>query len=194
MYSSYYSSDSIFELLGIGIGALIALLIIGIAIAILTLVAEYKLFKKMNIDGWKALVPGVNQYLQMEAIGMDQKWLLIITYGSIVNIVPILGYLAYLVAICYFWALYCVGTAKSFGKDTGFGVLMFFFYPIMICILAFGDSKYIGANPMNDIIFKNNNSSNNNTKAAAGGKFCSNCGASVPSDSAFCTGCGTNVD
>ena len=193
MYS-YGSSSSFLDLLGIGFGVLIVLLVLGVAIAIVTLVAEYKLFKKMNIDGLKSLVPGVSQYLQMEAIGMNQKWLLIITYASIVNVIPILGYLAYLVTICYFWALYCVGTAKSFGKDTGFGVLMFFFYPIMICILAFGDSKYIGANPMNDIIFKNNNSSNNNTKAAAGGKFCSNCGASVPSDSAFCTGCGTKVD
>ena len=193
MYS-YGSSSSFLDLLGIGFGVLIVLLVLGVAIAIVTLVAEYKLFKKMNIDGLKSLVPGVSQDLQMEAIGMNQKWLLIITYASIVNVIPILGYLAYLVTICYFWALYCVGTAKSFGKDTGFGVLMFFFYPIMICILAFGDSKYIGANPMNDIIFKNNNSSNNNTKAAAGGKFCSNCGASVPSDSAFCTGCGTKVD
>jgi hypothetical protein len=34
--------------------------------------------------------------------------------------------------------------AKSFGKTTGFGVLMIFFPAIMNPILAFGSSRYVG--------------------------------------------------
>ena len=91
MYSSYSGVSDVLELFGIGIGLIIFLLIVGIAATIVTLIAEYKVFQKMNIDGWKSLVPGVSQYLQMEYIGMNQKWLLIVTYGSIANCIPILG-------------------------------------------------------------------------------------------------------
>jgi hypothetical protein len=45
-------------------------------------------------------------------------------------------------------------TANAFGKGTGFAVGLFFIAPIFYCILGFGKDKYIGANPMNDIIFK----------------------------------------
>lgn len=177
--------------------------LVAIAIAIVCVIANYKLFKKMNMEGWKSLIPGANIYLLLEAVGIDQKWLLIIIYGAIISCIPILGFLVYMIAAIYFFAIVCGSLAKSFGKSTGFAVGLFFLGPIFTCILAFGSSSYLGATPVNDIIFKkkdNTQSPATPTPAAvdnanaATGKVCPQCGAAVSGDSAFCVSCGSKVD
>ena len=131
------------------------MIILAIAVAVVCLIAKYKVFKKMGIDGWKSLIPMVSDYCQMEATGVNQKWLLVATFGSIVMIIPILGYLAFLAAMIYMAVLMNVSLAKAFGKSTGFAVGLILLNPIFLCILAFSkDAKFEGKNPMNDIIFK----------------------------------------
>lgn len=138
-----------------GIFAALGIFIVVIlALVILALVAKYKLFKKMGLDGWKGLIPMVSNYLQMEKTGVDQRWLLVATFGSIISIVPLIGSLALLVAMIYMTILVNVSLANSFGKSTGFAVGLILLNPIFLCILAFGSATYEGAKPMNDIIFK----------------------------------------
>ena len=159
MYSTYTTTTTTTDpadIVGAFLAGFLVFILIAVAIAVVCLIAKYKLFKKMGIDGWKALIPMVSDYLQMEKTGVDQRWLLIVTFGSIVMIVPILGYLAFMVAMIYYAILVNVSLAKSFGKDTGFAVGLILLNPIFVCILAFSDAKYEGAKPMNDIIFKNN--------------------------------------
>lgn len=157
MYGSNYGTTTdagtIAAAFGAIVGAMIGLFVVIIALVILMLVANYKLFQKMGYEGWKGLIPGVDTYLVLEKIGISQKWLLLLAYGSFICIVPILGALAFLVAAIYFAVLYAGSLAKSFGKSTGFAVGLFFLSPIFMLILAFGDSKYIGPTPMNDILF-----------------------------------------
>lgn len=47
--------------------------------------------------------------------------------------------------------------AKSFGKETGFGIGLVFFSFIFFLFLGFGDAKYIGPNGVpaidNDILY-----------------------------------------
>lgn len=139
--------------LGAILGAFIGIhVVIGI-VAILLLVANWMLFKKMGYEGWKSLIPGANTYLVMEKIGVSQKWLVLITFGSLVCIIPVIGFLALLVALVYYAILYNVSLAKAFGKSGGFAAGLILLSPIFILILAFGDSKYIGPDPMNDILF-----------------------------------------
>ncbi|MBQ9018744.1 MAG: hypothetical protein IJ097_00330 [Bacilli bacterium] len=162
MYSTYgnYATQTTSTDPSAIIGGILAglgiMLFIGLAIAVVCLIANYKVFKKMGLDGWKSLIPMVNTYLMLDKVGISQKWLLVLCYGSIVSIIPIIGSLALMVAVIYFAVLQCVSLAKSFDKSTGFAVGLFFLYPIFLCILAFSDAKYVGAKPMNDIIFKNN--------------------------------------
>ncbi len=131
------------------------MIVIAIALVVVALVANYKVFKKMGLEGWKSLIPGVNTYLMMEEIGVNTKWLLVAAYGSLICIIPILGYLAFMVAMIYLAILMCVSLARAFGKSNGFAVGLFFLYPIFLCILAFSkDAKFEGKNPMNDMIFK----------------------------------------
>lgn len=177
----------------------IFLLIAGV-IAILMIIANWKLFKKMGLEGWKSLIPFVKDYLQMEKTGVNQKWLLIVLFGGIIAIIPLIGFLIYLVAAIYLWILTSVSLARSFGKSDSFAVGLILLAPIFVCILAFGDSKYIGVKPMNDIIFKNNvsvvNAESNiepkkENKNKAG--FCPECGEKIKANDKFCPKCGKKL-
>lgn len=142
-------------LAGFGI-AMIFFYLIMIAVAVVCLVAKYKMFKKMGIDGWKSLIPMVSDYVQMEATGVNQKWLLVLTFGSAIAAIPFLGWLAYAAAAIYYSILMNVSLAKAFGKSTGFAVGLILLAPVFLIILGFSkDAKFVGKDPMNDIIFKN---------------------------------------
>ena len=204
-YGTTTPSVSESELAGIVGGVIAGLgvcLIFVLAIAILVIIAKWKIFKKMGIDGWKSLISTVNTYLQMEATGVDQRWLLILFFGAFICMVPIIGFLAFLVALIYFVILMNVSLAKSFGKSNGFAVGLILLSPIFLCILAFGDSKYIGPNPMNDVIFKKKSSDSvadqpqvksEAAEASASDKVCPDCGAPIAEGSKFCTKCGKQL-
>lgn len=141
-------------LAGLGI-MMIFFYIIMIAVAVVCLIAKYKMFKKMGIEGWKSLIPMVSDYLQMEATGVNQKWLLVVTFGSVVAAIPVLGWLAFAAAMIYYAILVNVSLAKAFGKSTGFAVGLILLAPVFLIILGFSkDAKFVGKDPMNDIIFK----------------------------------------
>lgn len=126
---------------------------IMLALTVLCLIATYKVFKKLGMEGWKGLIPVVNVYLLMEKVGVNHKWLLVVFFGGIIALVPILGALVYLIALLYFVILLAVSTARAFGKSTGFAIGLILLSPIFLCILGFGKSEFVGANPKHDIIF-----------------------------------------
>ena len=183
-------------ILGGVIAALGIMLIFILAAAVLMIIANWILFKKMGIDGWKSLIPYVNNYLQMEKTGVDQRWLLVIVFGAIACIIPILGFIAFMVAAIYFYVLYMVSLARSFDKTDGFAVGLILLPVIFLCILAFGESKYIGPKPMNDVIFKNKSEVKKEVKEEkpkAGKNFCPKCGEPIANGDAFCSKCGAKV-
>lgn len=151
--------QSLIEGLGLGIGVILGLLLVILAFGIIVIIANWKVFKKMGIDGWKSLIPFVNQYLTLDKIGLSQKWLLLFTVGSAIMIIPILGMLVFFIFAIYFEVIYAISLAKAFGKSTGFAIGLIFLEPIFLMILAFDNSNYIGANPTNDILFGNENKS-----------------------------------
>lgn len=135
-------------------GLYIVYMIVCLAIAVVTIIGMWKLFVKAGKEGWKSLIPVYNLYTLCEIVGVSPWWILIIFVGGLVCIIPIIGWLAYMAAAIYFGILLAKSTANAFGKDTGFAVGLYFLAPIFFCILGFGKAKYVGANPMNDIIFK----------------------------------------
>ena len=100
-----------------------------IAVAVISIVAMWKIFQKAGKPGWHSIVPFLNMYDIMEISGYN-GWLFLLLFVPIVNIVMLI--LAY------------VGLAKKFGKSGGFAVGLIFLNIIFMCILAFGSSKYEG--------------------------------------------------
>lgn len=108
---------------------MITLMVIGGIIAVIGIIAHWKIFTKAGRPGWASLIPIYNWYVLAKIVGKS-GWYLLWFLVPIANIVVAIKLTHYL--------------SKSFGKDVGFTLglifLSFIFYPI----LAFGDAKYIG--------------------------------------------------
>ena len=135
-------------------GIMIAYMIICIAIVVVAAIGMWKVFTKAGEKGWKSIIPVYN-YTLCKIIGVNPWWILIVFLSSIVTFIPIIGVLAAMAVVIYLNILVAKSTANAFGKDTGFAIGLYFLSPIFYCILGFGKAKYEGANPMNDVIFKN---------------------------------------
>jgi hypothetical protein len=105
---------------------LIAPLIL-IAIAVVVLIAMWKVYVKAGKPGWGSLIPFYNLYLLIK-IGGKPGWWFLLMLIPLVNIV-----IAILVAI---------GIARNFGKSGLFAVGLIFLPMIFYPILGFGDATY----------------------------------------------------
>lgn len=103
--------------------------IITIIVSLIYTVVLWKLFTKAYKPGWYALIPIVNIW-QVFKIVWGKGW------PSLFVCVPIVGTII--------WAIVSFKYAKSFGCGIGMTLLMFFFTPIALPILAFGNYEYYG--------------------------------------------------
>jgi len=115
-YSSYYRP---------GPGATI----LSLAIAVLSIVALWKIFEKAGEPGWAAIIPFYNLYVLFK-ITWGSGWKFLLLLIPIANIVIVI--------------ITLVKLAKAFGKSGGFAVGLIFLSVIFYCILAFDSSTYIG--------------------------------------------------
>ena len=137
------------------------IILIGLVCGIFMIITTWKVLEKGNKPGWGAIIPFYNTYLLCDMTGVNPWWILITVLSPVLNIVPVIGGLASFAVSIYFAVLLNVGLARAFKKEDGFAIglilLPIVFYPI----LAFGkENKYVGKNPMKDIIFDNINNSN----------------------------------
>lgn len=98
-----------------------------LAIAIVMIVAMWKVFVKAGKPGWASIVPIYNGYVLTEIVGRPILWFILL-------IVPCTFPIAHIVL--------SLDLAKSFGKDTLFGVGLILFPYIFYPLLGFGDAKY----------------------------------------------------
>lgn len=119
----FFQDDGSGAILG---GTLVYLCCVGIVVLIMV-ASLWKVFVKAGQPGWAAIVPIYNSYILQEIVGREVWWLAILLIVS-----PV-------------WSIVIgLDLAKSFGKDTLWGVglivLPFIFYPL----LGFGDAQYQG--------------------------------------------------
>jgi len=105
------------------------LVLFWLALALLQIIAVWKVFEKANKPGWACIIPIYNIIVLLEIVGKPLWWIFLFLIPG-VNIV---------------FAIWTVNLlSKSFGHSEGFTVglllLPFIFYPI----LGFGDSAYQG--------------------------------------------------
>jgi len=114
-------------------GGMIVYMIIMLAVAVFSIVAMWKVFKKAGKEGWAALIPIYNLVVLFQISGIDPKkllWFLLPFIGQIIVFVYLI--MAY------------IKLAKAFGKPSGFAAGLIFLNVVFMGILAFDDSVYSG--------------------------------------------------
>ena len=102
---------------------------VGVIACLYMLIVLIKVFKKAGKPGWHAIIPILNAYDEFEiAEGKGIRFLLLL--------IPIYN--------IYVMIKFDIDFAKSFGKDTAFGIGILFLAPIFLGILAFGKDQYVG--------------------------------------------------
>ena len=106
-----------------------AYIVISILIAVITIVALWKIFTKAGQPGWAAIIPFYDLYI-LYKITWGNGWYFLLT------LIPCANIAIYIITL--------VKLAKVFGKGAGFACGLIFLEPIFLCILAFGDAQYQG--------------------------------------------------
>jgi CDP-diglyceride synthetase len=125
-------------------GALLALIagfgmILVAGIVVVTLIGMWKVFTKAGEPGWAVLVPIYNLIVLLRIAGLPWYWV----FAPFVAIIPILGWIAYMVWIV--WVHHRIST--RFGQGVGFTIGLTLLGPIFWLILGFGSSKYVAEQP-----------------------------------------------
>ena len=110
------------------------LLIFWLAVIVFIIASGWKVFEKAGRPGWEFIIPIYNFYIMAKISGVKNWWLVFIPIANI-----------YILFVTY------IALAKSFGKETGFGIGLIFLGFIFMPILGFGDAKYIGPNGVNEM-------------------------------------------
>jgi hypothetical protein len=107
------------------------LMIVMLAIALVFLVAWWKVFVKAGQPGWAVLIPIYNLYILLKIAGKPGWWILLCLI-PLVNLVALV--------------LVSIAVAKAFGKSAAFGVIMLFLLGgLGSLILGYGKARYQGA-------------------------------------------------
>jgi membrane-associated HD superfamily phosphohydrolase len=109
--------------------AILLLVLIYFGFLFLMVASTWKVFVKAGKPGWACIIPIYSAIVMFEIVGKPLWWIVLL-FVPIANFVVIV--------------ILCIELAKSFGKDSGYGIGILFLSPIFIPMLAFGDSVYVG--------------------------------------------------
>jgi hypothetical protein len=104
-------------------------MIVGLLIALLLIVAMWKVFTKAGQPGWASIIPIYNLYVWCKIVGRPGWWIILLLIPFVNIIVGI---------------ILCIDMAKSFGKGVGFGIGLALLGIIFWPILGFGSAQYQG--------------------------------------------------
>ena len=104
-------------------------MIFGLLVALVLIVAMWKIFTKAGQPGWASIIPIYNIYIWCKIVGRPWWWILLM-------LIPFVNFI-----ICI---ILCIDLAKSFGKGVGFGIGLALLGIIFFPILGFGSAQYQG--------------------------------------------------
>jgi uncharacterized membrane protein YhaH (DUF805 family) len=113
----------------ITMGIILFLVLIYIAVVVMMIAAQWKVFSKAGQPGWASLIPIYNVYVMTKIAGKPAWWL-------IMFLIPVVN------VIFLIWLINMI--SKSFGKDEGFTAGLIFLGVIFWPILGFSGAKYQG--------------------------------------------------
>lgn len=122
------------SILGIALTFLSTFAIIGFIIAVLGIIANWKIFTKAGEKGWKSLIPIYGTVVLFRIAGVSPLLIL----GYLAAGIPVVGALIVLGITIYVYHK----LSKAFGQDAGFTVGLVLLNTIFMLILGFGKSEY----------------------------------------------------
>ena len=110
-------------------GMFIFYFVILIILIFLYIIPLWKIFHKAGKSGWAAVIPFYNIIVFLEIVGRPLWWIIwfIIPFVNIV-----------------FHFILCIDIAKSFHKNTGYGIGLALMSVIFFPILGYGKAQYAG--------------------------------------------------
>lgn len=178
-YSTYEEVSGIASIIG---GMFTIILIISLAIGIITLVSQWKIYKKAGKKGWECLIPIYNIIVLLQIVGLP-VWYIALFFVPIANIYAM-------------FKIY-IELAHKFGKSTGFGVATVFFNIICLPILAFGKNsiyKGEGTNSSNNQTVENNSPPSFQNQFQTGNDNIMNNNSNVETPISFNQNINTNIN
>ncbi len=116
------------------LGAIIA---VAIVVAVLQIIAMWKIFTKAGEAGWKSIIPIYNLIVLYRISGLNP--LLILLYLLVA--VPVVGgILSIVLSILLAYKL-----SKSFDHGIGMTIVLLLLGPIGYLVIGFGSSQYVGS-------------------------------------------------
>jgi len=109
------------------IAAVFGLIYLGVIV--LLIAGMWKVFTKASQPGWAAIIPIYNLVVLLNIVGRPIWWIILF-------FVPLVNFIAAI--------MIGIDLAKSFGKDTLYGLGLAFLSPIFIPMLGFGSAQYTG--------------------------------------------------
>lgn len=119
--------------------------IITLAVAILMIIANIFIFRKMGLPGWYSIIPFWNVYNQVSKTWLVTPWFWVYL-GLFVASWFLEGFLLSVVSILAFALGVAMNLklAAAFGKGVGYCLGLIFLPVIFLPVLAFGQATYIG--------------------------------------------------
>lgn len=130
------------------IGSLVAVIVVCVVLWVLAIIGEYKAFQKTGHPAYTALIPMLDNFIMGEFSGARKSamiLLLVTTFGAFLGIIPVVGFIIYIVVVLVFEIKLMNAVAKSFGYGTGMTVLLILLPTIAWIVLGFGSAQYQGA-------------------------------------------------
>lgn len=104
-------------------------ILLYLAVAVIFIIAEWKIYEKAGKPGWAVLIPFYNLYVLLKIVGRPGWWLLLF-------FIPLVNFIIAIIVTN--------DLSKSFGQGVGFTLGLIFLSPVFILLLGFGDYKYLG--------------------------------------------------
>ena len=138
---------------GIVAFSLTTILVLELVWLILQIIADWRIFSKADVAGWKSIIPILNTYVEYDICWSGFFGLLFLVTSFVFSFLStgegapmwktIVACICGIVALILHF-MQSIKLSKAFGHGIGLGLVLFFLGPIGRLILGFGRSKYVG--------------------------------------------------
>ena len=130
---------------------MLATIVGGVIMWIISIIACWGLFTKAGELGWKAIIPIYSTYVMFKLswkVSMFWLWFALLFVSGFLagfsNMVVAIISVVLSIAAMILGIVFYVKLAKAYGKGGGFAVGLIFLNPIFLLILGLGKSEYVG--------------------------------------------------